>query len=155
MISDVDYNLKEVLVGTFLLLVLGYLVYVALGLGRWRIIEPSGYLLFVDFFSVSGLEVGAPVEIGGVTVGKVESIELGTDYQARVAVRIQDEVTVNEDAVVTIGREGILGTQSVAIHPGQSNRVLEPGQEIVKSESAVSLQDMIGEFVAGDLVSGN
>ena len=150
-----DYNLKDLLVGTMLLLVIGYLIYVALGLGSWRIVERSGYLLYSDFFSASGLEVGAPVQIAGVTVGEVESIDLGPDYQARVALRMQEQVTVDEDAVAAITGEGILGSQSVMIIPGQSNRVLDPGEEIVKSESAVSLQDIIGQFVAGDLLSSD
>jgi phospholipid/cholesterol/gamma-HCH transport system substrate-binding protein len=150
-----DYNLKDLLVGTLLVLVIGYLIYVALGLGNWRIVERTGYLLYSDFLSVSGLEVGAPVQIAGVTVGEVESIDLGPDYQARVALRMQEHVTVEEDAVAVITGEGILGSQSVTIIPGQSHRVLEPGEEIVKSESAVSLQDIIGEFIAGDLISGN
>jgi phospholipid/cholesterol/gamma-HCH transport system substrate-binding protein len=153
--SAATYDRKELCVGAFLMLVLAYLVYVALGLGRWRIIEKSGYLLYADFYSVSGLDLGAPVNIAGVTVGKVESIDLGADYQARVALRIQDHVTVHPDAVASIGREGILGTQSVTIDPGQSGIVLVPGQEIAETQSPVSLQDIIGEFVAGDLTSGS
>jgi phospholipid/cholesterol/gamma-HCH transport system substrate-binding protein len=150
-----DYNLKEVLVGALLLLVLAYLIYVAHGLGSWRVVDRTGYLLYADFFSVFGLDVGAPVHIAGVTVGKVESIDLGKDYQARVALRIQNYVIVHDDAVASVSGEGIFGSRSVAIVPGQSNRVLEPGEEIVKSESAVSLQDMINEFIAGDLASAD
>jgi phospholipid/cholesterol/gamma-HCH transport system substrate-binding protein len=155
MVSSASYNSKELLAGAFLLLLIGYLAYVALGPGRWRTIDRTGYLLYANFFSVSGLDVGAPVEIAGVPVGRVDSIALGADYQAQVALRINDHVTIDQIAVASIGREGILGSQSVGIVPGQSGIVLEPGQEIAETESPLSFQDMIGEFIVGDSVSGN
>jgi phospholipid/cholesterol/gamma-HCH transport system substrate-binding protein len=107
MVSSASYNSKELLAGAFLLLLIGYLAYVALGLGRWRTIDRTGYLLYANFFSVSGLDVGAPVEIAGVPVGRVDSIALGADNQAQVALRINDHVTIDQIAVASIGREGI------------------------------------------------
>jgi phospholipid/cholesterol/gamma-HCH transport system substrate-binding protein len=128
---------------------------VALGLGRWRLLGKEGYLLHADFVSASGLKVGAPIEVAGVRVGRVESIDLGPDYQARVALRIEDHVTIHRDAAASISREGIVGNQSVALDRGGSGPPLEPGDEIAMTESPTSFQDLIGKFVAGNLLPGN
>jgi len=153
--SDPNYSRRQLFTGMFLMLVMSYLVYVTLGLGRWRILGKEGYLLHADFVSASGLKVGAPVEVAGVRVGRVESVDLGADCQARVALRIEDYVTIHEDAAAYIGREGIVGNQSVALDPGVSDPPLEPGDEIAATESPTSFQDLIGKFVAGNLLPGN
>jgi phospholipid/cholesterol/gamma-HCH transport system substrate-binding protein len=78
MAFEASHNRMEIRVGFFVVVGFIYLVYVALE--KWNLLDPSGYIIYADFASVSGLHVGDPVEIAGVRVVKVEFIRLA-DYQ--------------------------------------------------------------------------
>jgi phospholipid/cholesterol/gamma-HCH transport system substrate-binding protein len=148
------YDRIEIIVGFFVFLGTLYLLYIAIGLfGKWNVLGTSGYVLYADFFSASGLNVGDPVEIAGVEVGTVASVSLADD-QAHVGLRIKDTVTINDDAIASIETKGLIGDKSVSIDPGNSEKRLGPGAEINETESPPSLQFLIGKLVAGDLLYG-
>ena len=65
----------EMTVGVFVLLGMACLAYLAINLGKMEIIG-KGYQIFATFDNVSGLKTGAPVEVAGVEVGQVDSIQL-------------------------------------------------------------------------------
>jgi phospholipid/cholesterol/gamma-HCH transport system substrate-binding protein len=154
MSSDANYNRSEILVGIFVVIGILYLIYVAIGLGIGNLPGMGGYVLHADFVSASGLNVGDPVEIAGVKVGTVESVSLA-DYQARVAFRIKDTVEVYDDASASIEIEGLIGDRSISIDPGTSgNKPLGPGDEIKDTESPLSLTELLGKWLTGDLTSG-
>ena len=153
MTSNVNYNQAEILVGSFVAVGILYLMYVAVELGSSRALGRDTYIVYADFVSASGLNVGDPVEIAGVEIGHVESIKL-MGYQAHVGLRIKDNVTIHEDAVATIKTQGLIGDRSVWIEPGDSSKSLGPGDEIKKTHSPPSLQELVGQLIAGDLVPG-
>ncbi len=72
----------ELVVGLFVLLGLGCLAYLAIHLGKMEIMG-SGYQVLVKFDNISGLKKGAAVEVAGVEVGRVESIQLSPGDRAR------------------------------------------------------------------------
>ena len=82
MLSDQNYSRTEISVGLLVLIGVLYLLYVVIGLlGNWDVLGTSGYVIYADFVSASGLHAGDPLEIAGVEVGTVESIDLA-DYQS-------------------------------------------------------------------------
>jgi phospholipid/cholesterol/gamma-HCH transport system substrate-binding protein len=141
----------ELMVGVLVFVSVSYLIYVAARLGQTRVFAGPVYLLYADFASVSGLEVGDPVEIAGVKVGRVESISLA-DYQARVTFRIQKDVQIHQDAIAAVRTRGIIGDRFVMIRPGAADRLLRSGDEIRNTKSASDLVSLLGELVAGDLI---
>ena len=68
---------------------------------------------------MGGLKSGAAVEIAGVSVGRVQSIGL-KDYQARVALRIDEAVKLQTDAIVVDQDEGAHRRE---VRPDQPGRV--------------------------------
>ena len=88
----------------------------------------------------------------GVEVGTVESIRLA-DYQARVTLRINDNVRIHEDAIASIEQDWLIGNRTISINPGTSRKILGAEDEIKQTRSPPSLQYWVGELVAGDLVS--
>jgi phospholipid/cholesterol/gamma-HCH transport system substrate-binding protein len=146
---EVNQNRTEILVGFFVVLAVIYLVYAAVG--KWNVLDTSGYTLYADFESVSGLHLGDPVEIAGVEVGVVESISLA-DYQTRVAFSIRDKVSIREDAIASIELEGLMGDRSVSIDPGMSGNSLGPGGQIVRTRSPRDFQFLLGRMIAGDIL---
>jgi membrane-bound serine protease (ClpP class) len=119
-----SHNRTELLWGFFVLVAIIGMIYVAIGLGR-IVLGTNGYIVYADFVSVSGVNVGDAVRIAGVNVGTVESISLA-DYRARVGLRIKDEVTIQKDAMASITIKGLVGDKTVAIGPGNAMQRLSP-----------------------------
>ena len=142
----------EVIVGVFVLLGILCLGYLAVRLGKLEVLGNSGYLLYADFASVAGLKPGDPIEIAGVKVGKVESIGLADD-RARLGLRIEDSVKLQEDVIASVRARGLIGDKFVLLSPGASDKLLGPGGKIRETESPPDISDLIGKYVGGDLTS--
>src|SRR5262249_55395480 len=109
----------------------------SMNLGRVDILGHRGYVVFADFPTVGGLKSGAAVEIAGVSVGRVQSIGL-KDYQARVALRIDDGVKLQTDAIVSIKTKGLIGERFIRIGRGGADRVVRGGGRLAGVEPPVA-----------------
>ena len=105
------------MVGVFVLIGLASLAYLAINLGKMEIFG-TGYQVSANFDNVSGLKTGASVEVAGVAVGRVDSIELSTMDRARVSMKLQPGLKVFDDAIVSIRTKGIIGDKFVKLSPG-------------------------------------
>jgi phospholipid/cholesterol/gamma-HCH transport system substrate-binding protein len=138
----------HIAVGVFVLLGILALAYLSIKLGRVAFFTGGGYTVVADFPSVGGLKVGATVEIAGVEVGRVESIGLA-DYQARVVLRLNSGVQIQEDAIASIKTRGLIGEKFIRISPGASDRLVKPGGRIREVEAPVDLEELISKYVFG------
>ncbi|MGE5307082.1 MAG: outer membrane lipid asymmetry maintenance protein MlaD [Alphaproteobacteria bacterium] len=143
----------EIVVGIFVLVGITCLSYLAIRLGKLEILGSSGYYVSADFPSVAGLKAGDPVEIAGVKVGRVESIGLSDDDRARLNLRIDDHVKLQEDVIASVRSRGLIGDKFVLISPGASDKIIPPGGKIRETESPPDITDLIGKLVGGDLTS--
>ncbi len=138
----------ELIVGLFM--VAGFLgfAYLTVRLGDVGLFPGDSNTLTARFTSISGLKEGAAVELAGVKVGKVSAIRLdGTDYEAVVTLAIDPGVEVQDDAIVSIRTAGLIGDKYVKMQPGGGERILETGDEIVETESAVDLEELISKYI--------
>lgn len=142
----------EIIVGIFVLVGIACLAYLAVRLGKLEVLGNSGYHVYADFPSVAGLKVGDPVEIAGVRVGRVESIGLADD-RARLMLRINDSVKLQEDCIASVRSRGLIGDKFVLITPGASEKIIAVGGKIRETESPPDITDLIGKLVGGDLTS--
>jgi phospholipid/cholesterol/gamma-HCH transport system substrate-binding protein len=138
----------NVAVGIFLVLGILALAYLSIKLGRISFLGGGGYLVSADFPSSSGLKVGANVEIAGVAVGRVESIGLKND-QAHVVLRVQPQVAIADDAIVSIKTKGLIGERYVNISPGGSDKTVPPNGRLKEVEPPVDLEELISKYVFG------
>ena len=138
----------ELGVGVFVILGVLALAYLSIKLGRVELFGGGGYVVTADFSSVGGLKSGSTVEIAGVEVGRVEAITLA-DYQARVIMRINHGVKIQEDSIVSIKTKGLIGEKYVRVNPGGSDRVIPPGGRIREVEAPVDLEELISKYVFG------
>ncbi len=143
----------EIIVGTFVVIGMICLGYLAIRLGKLELLGNNGYVVRADFASVAGLKLGDPVEIAGVKVGKVDSISLADD-RARLALRIDGTVKLQEDSIASVRSRGLIGDKFVSISPGASDKLLRPGDKIRETESPPDITDLLGKLVGGDLTSG-
>jgi len=129
------------------------LSYLAVRLGKLEVLGNSGYHVFADFPSVAGLKVGDPVEIAGVKVGRIESIGLSDDDRARLILRIDDKVKLQDDVIASVRSRGLIGDKFMLITPGASDKIIPAGGKIRETESPPDITDLIGKLVGGDLTS--
>lgn len=142
----------DILVGVFVLAGLLCLGYLAINLGKLEVFGSSGYVVTADFPSVAGLKAGDPVEIAGVRIGRVEAIKLADD-RARLELRLQDGVKLQEDVIASVRARGLIGDKFVLIAPGSSDKIIAAGGRIRETDSPPDITDLIGKVVAGDLTS--
>ncbi|HEY2107429.1 MAG TPA: MlaD family protein [Candidatus Binataceae bacterium] len=136
----------QFLVGIFALAGLAALAFLSFRLGKLELFAPPGYVIYASFDNVSGLKVGDDVEIDGVSVGKVISVSL-VNERAKVAMRINRGVKIDDEAMAAIRTRGIIGDKYVAISPGPSDKYLSDGGIIRQTESAFVLEDAIGALI--------
>jgi phospholipid/cholesterol/gamma-HCH transport system substrate-binding protein len=140
----------EFVVGVFVLVGILCLGYLAIKLGKLELVGGDYYELTADFSSSSGLKKGASVEIAGVEVGRVKSIKLKED-QAEVVLAIEDGITVYNDAIASIKTRGIIGEKFMGLSPGGSGEPLNKGGTIVDTESGIDLEQVISQFIHGNV----
>jgi phospholipid/cholesterol/gamma-HCH transport system substrate-binding protein len=135
-------------VGSFIILGGACMAYLTVTLGKLELAESGYYEVYGEFDSVTGLKEGAPVEIAGVVLGKVDRITLNpqTD-QAVVAMKIRQGVKVTDDAIASVRTEGIIGDRFIALTPGGSDRILADNGRIIDTESALDVTELLKKFL--------
>jgi phospholipid/cholesterol/gamma-HCH transport system substrate-binding protein len=140
----------EIGVGLFMLVGILALAYLSVRLGQVDLFGSRGYVVYADFPTVGGLKSGATVEIAGVRVGRVESIRL-REYQARVAMEIENGVALQSDAIVSVKTKGLIGEKFVQISPGGSEKIVPPGGKLSEVEAPVDIEELISKYVFGKI----
>ncbi len=139
----------ETLVGLFVLIGLAALLFLALkaaNLGNFS--TEDSYALSARFDNIGGLKVRAPVRSAGVTVGRVTAITLdGKTYQGVVSMNIRNGYQFPKDTSAKILTSGLLGDQYVGLEPGADDKNLAPGTTITQTQSAMVLENLIGQML--------
>ena len=138
----------ELMVGIFVLVGLASLAYLAIRLGKMEVFG-GGYKVVAEFDSISGLKPGASVEIAGVEVGRVETIQITSGDRAKLMMRLHDGLKVHDDAIASIRTKGIIGDKFVKLSPGSSGKIVAPGGKIRDTESAVEWEELISKYIHG------
>ena len=138
----------EMTVGFFVLLGLACLAYLAINLGKLEIYG-KGYQISANFENASGLKTGSAVEVAGVEVGRVISIQLTPMYQARVQIKMEEGLKIHDDAIASIRTKGIIGDKFIKLSPGNSEKLVPPGGKIINTESAIDLEELLSSYIHG------
>ncbi len=111
----------------------------------------DGYVVTARFENVGSLKVRAPVQMSGVTIGRVETIELDPErLDAVVALRIAQRFDqIPDDSDASILTQGLLGGQYVGIEAGGSETYLRDQTEIEFTQSAIVLEKLVSKYLLG------
>jgi phospholipid/cholesterol/gamma-HCH transport system substrate-binding protein len=140
----------EVAVGLFVIAGIAALATLALKISNLHSIGPSrGYDVKAYFNDIGGLKSEAPVTMAGVRIGHVASIYFDKKrYQAVTVLHIQAKYnTIPVDTSASILTQGLLGEQYVSLSPGGSTQYLKNGSKITMTQSAMVLEQVIGQFL--------
>ncbi len=110
----------------------------------------ESYQLKANFGNIGGLKPTASVRSAGVLIGRVTEIRLDASrYEAEVIMSIDKRYQFPRDTLISIQTSGLLGEQYIGLKPGVDEEMLKQGDEIRQSRSAMVLEDLIGQFIAG------
>jgi phospholipid/cholesterol/gamma-HCH transport system substrate-binding protein len=138
---------RDLIVGLFVLVCLGTLAYLSLKVGGLEFGGAKRIVLHATFDDIGGLSVRAPVRIGGVKIGQVSAIDLDEDLRAEIALEVDADVGLSIDSSAAIRTSGLLGDQFISVELGAEDAVLEDGEEFTFTESAFSIDKLIGRLV--------
>ena len=133
-------------VGIFAIVGVLCFAYLAINIAGMKFLNSGFYSVTAEFDNVSGLEVGAPVEVAGVSIGEVERIAL-SGTSAVVTLAIHEGEKIRSDDIASIRTKGIIGDRYVKLTPGASEQILAQGGKITDTESVVDLEDVIGKVI--------
>lgn len=141
---------QEIAVGAFVALGIAALFMLAMRVSNYT--SYSGGEQFhvnVYFDNIGGLKTRSPVTLSGVRIGRVESIGYDENtLQAKVALGIDTQYGfLSEDTQASIYTAGLLGEQYIALEPGAEDEVLKDGDDIHHSQSAMVLEELIGQVL--------
>lgn len=140
----------ELAVGAFVAAGLVALFVLAMQVSNLNVFQRAeGYTVVGHFQNVGGLRERAPVNLGGVQIGRVSAISLDQDrLEARVEMTINSEYDdLPSDSAGSIQTSGLLGEQYVSLDPGGMPDALEDGDELMLTRSALVLEDIVGQFI--------
>lgn len=143
-------RLVEVAVGAFMAVGLVALFFLAMQVSNLASISgDDGYEVKAYFNNIGGLKVRSPVSMSGVRIGRVVDIRYDQkSYEALVTMRIEEAYDlIPEDTIAKIYTSGLLGEQYVGLDPGGSLENLQQGSEITMTQSALVLEEIIGQFL--------
>jgi len=140
----------ELTSGIFLLMGVAALLWLATEATDYGMqVGDDTYMVSARFSNVADLKDRAPVKIGGVTVGLVESITLDpVAFDAIVEMKIDKRYSdIPTDSGASILTSGVLGDRYVGLDPGGALEALADGDEIFVTQSAVVLETLISKYL--------
>jgi phospholipid/cholesterol/gamma-HCH transport system substrate-binding protein len=124
----------------------------------------ESYTLKVMYNYAGGIEVGSPVRVMGIKVGKVTAIDFTPDYKSENSEQVQLQVTIGlsksawstikKDSRFYINLAGVIGEKFLEISPGTSESGdLTPGQHI-RGEDPPRIDQLISQSygLAGKMI---
>jgi phospholipid/cholesterol/gamma-HCH transport system substrate-binding protein len=141
----------EVLVGLFVLLGLAALVFIALKAANLTSFSGGdSYTLIARFDNIGGLKSRAPVRSAGVVVGRITHVAFDPKtFQGVVTLKVERANQFPKDTVAKILTAGLLGDQYIGLEPGGDDKTLADGDTVAQTQSAVVLENLIGQFLTG------
>ncbi len=140
----------EFLVGLFVIIGIVALFFLAMRVSGISGISPhNAYQISAHFDNIGGLKVRSPITMAGVKIGQVTKITYNLEtYEAVVEMLIDKQYDkIPDDTFAKIVTAGLLGEQFISLDPGGSDTFYENNSQIEVTQSALVLEDIIGQFL--------
>lgn len=149
-------SVLDLWVGFFVAIGIAAFLFLALKVGNLSGAQLSDtYVLQAKFDNIGGLKVRGPVKSAGVVVGRIADIRFDVKtYEAVVTMTIDGRYRFPKDTFAAIYTAGLLGEQFVGLDVGGDEKMLQPGETIAKTQSAVVLEKLISQFLFDKAADG-
>ena len=147
---------NDIWVGLFVLLGAAGLLFLALQSANLLSLNfQKTYTVTARFDNIGGLKPGAAVKSAGVNVGRVDNIQLdGQTYRANVTLAMRNQYHFPKDSSFKILTSGLLGEQYIGVDAGYEDEQLAAGAVVNQTQSAVVLENLIGQFLYNKAAEG-
>jgi len=153
----INTKVIEVTVGVFIAAGIAALFMLAMKVSNLSTFSSQGgYEITARFDNIGGLKEMSPVNAGGVRIGRVTSVEYDQKtYEAIVKMQISPEYDqLPKDTSASIFTSGLLGEQYISLEPGGETAYLKSGDQIKLTQSAIVMEQVIGQFLFGKASEG-
>ena len=142
-------NTVDLWVGIFVAIGIAAILFLALKVGNLVAFGSTpGYRLEAAFENIGGLKLRAPVKAAGVVVGRVDRVRFDPKtYRAVVTMSIDQGYPFSKDTIASILTSGLLGEVYIGLDAGGDTQMLADGGVLTKTQSAVVLEKLIGQFL--------
>lgn len=142
-------GVPHVRVGLFVVLALGVAFFLIFMIGSDKKVFEARYRLVGKFTDISGLRIGAPVQLAGINIGFVDNIKFSKDLmnkEIEVSFEIADKYRerIREDSVATINTQGLLGDKFIFVSVGSAD------QPELKDGAYIKTREVVGIFDLAD-----
>jgi phospholipid/cholesterol/gamma-HCH transport system substrate-binding protein len=146
----------DIWVGFFVALGFAAIMFLALKVASSATIAAAdGYEVRAKFDNIGGLKVRAPVKSAGVVVGRVASIRFDNEsFEAVVSLNVDKRYQFPKDTSAKILTSGLLGEQYVSLSAGGDTANLKDGDTLKITQSAIVLENLIGQFLYSKAAEG-
>jgi phospholipid/cholesterol/gamma-HCH transport system substrate-binding protein len=136
-------------VGIFVVIGIGALLFLSLKVANLSGLSGSeSYQVLAKFDNIGGLKVRAPVKSAGVVVGRVGDIRFDNEsFEAVVTMNLDSRFQFPRDTSAKILTSGLLGEQYIGLAAGGDSVNLKGGETLKITQSAVVLENLIGQFL--------
>jgi len=144
---------QDTLVGLFVACGVAALFFMAMQISNLSSFSSdTAYTISANFENSGGLKVKSPVTLAGVRIGRVSNIFINKDsYESVVEMHIESQYNnLPDDTSASIFTAGLLGEQYVSLEPGGSEEFLQADSKIDLTQSAIVLEEVIGQFLFKD-----
>ena len=138
----------DFVVGLFMVAGIAAMGYLAVNLGNLQIGNQNVYTLHATFPTVSGLKLGAQVELAGVPIGRVALIAVDKlQDRADVDIEVRGDIRLPDDTFASVRTQGIICDKYIQLTPGGSLDILGDGDEITETEGSLQLEELISKYI--------
>jgi phospholipid/cholesterol/gamma-HCH transport system substrate-binding protein len=141
-------HILETLIGGVVLAVAGGFLIFAYRGSDMGLKTSDGYTVQAKFTNATGINIGSDVRVGGIKIGVVSDMQLDpATYEAVAFFQVHRSTKLPKDSSAAIVGSGLLGEKFVQVMPGGDEKMLADGGRIEFTQSAISLEELIGKFV--------
>lgn len=115
----------------------------------------SSHTLNLTYNFAGGIDVGSPVRVMGIRVGKVQAIEFdpnlkgndGQEVKLRIRVTVENRAwpTVRQDSRFYINLAGVIGEKFIEITPGSNDKAMFKDGDYVRGEDPPRIDQLISQ----------
>ena len=144
---ELDFNKKEKIAGTFIIVVAILLLTTVVMIGRGKDWFKTYVIYYTTFDESYNLQENASVKLYNANIGKVKKITLVGD-KVRVKLAILEEYAsrIRSDSVATVESPTFIGSEHISIQPGSADAPLVPEEGEIPSMAKKSISDILTEF---------